>query len=51
MSPFESLYGRKCNMPVSLGYTNRPCSSWARFSLGNGGEDGKDKEELKGFQI
>jgi hypothetical protein len=33
MSPFEALYGRKCNTLVS----------WARFIEGNGREDGKDK--------
>jgi hypothetical protein len=34
MSPFEALYGRKCNTPMS--------SSWARVAHGDGGPNDKN---------
>jgi hypothetical protein len=48
-SPFEALYGRRHNTPVSWDNPIEPCNSWARSAPGNGREDGKDKAERKGF--
>jgi hypothetical protein len=48
MSPFEALYGRKCNMPVSWDNPSRQSSYWAKITKGNGREDGKDQEEFEG---
>jgi hypothetical protein len=49
MSPFEALYGRKCNTPVSWDNPTDKSSCWARFVEGNGREDDKDQAEFKGF--
>jgi hypothetical protein len=32
-----------------LGQPKRLHSGWAKYALGNGGEDGKDKEKFKGY--
>jgi hypothetical protein len=48
MSPFEALYGRKCNTPVSW---DNPTDiyHWDIIIKGNGWEDGEDQEEFKVF--
>jgi hypothetical protein len=49
MSPFEALYGRKCNTPVSWDNPTDHTVVGPDLLRGNGREDGKDKEKFKGF--
>jgi hypothetical protein len=44
---FESLYGRKCNTPVSWDNPTDKAVVWAKIVKINGILDGKDKEEYK----
>jgi hypothetical protein len=48
MSPFEALYGRKCNTPVSWDNPTDRVVIGPEFAKGNGREDGKDQEKFKG---
>jgi hypothetical protein len=51
MSPFEALYCRKCNTPVSWDNPTDKTIDWARFVKGNGRVNDKDKAKFEGFPI